>query len=66
MQADDILQLAEDALVAAGGHRVNRKTGRAIRISAAGVLAKDGFTRYLDVGREGLEAARRSRLEYGR
>lgn len=61
VEADDTLEAAEEAEVASGGNRVNRKTGRPKRITA-GVLGVEGYERYLDAGREALEAVRVSVL----
>ena len=59
--ADDVLEAAEEAEVASGGIRVNRKTGRPKRLNA-NVLGKEGYERYLDLGREVREIARGSVL----
>ena len=58
--ADDALEAAEEAEVSSGGNRVHRKTGRPKR--TPGVMSAEGYERYLDVGRDALEAARASVL----
>ncbi|ORY34106.1 hypothetical protein BCR39DRAFT_518512 [Naematelia encephala] len=63
VEADDAMQAAEDAEVANGGNRVNKKTGRAIRISAAGILGREKYERYFDIPIGELEEFRRTKLE---
>jgi proline dehydrogenase len=55
--ADDVLYAAEQAAIAAGEKRVNRKTGRPIRINA-NVLGSQGYPRYLDMREAELETVR--------
>ncbi|KAK4684821.1 hypothetical protein P7C73_g5344, partial [Tremellales sp. Uapishka_1] len=61
ISADDMLEEAEEAAVREGGMRLNRKTGRSIRINA-NVLGREGYIRYLDLGEEALKTARGSSL----
>lgn len=66
VRADDMFEMAEDAVVALGGERMNRKTGRPVRLSAAagvlgadGIMKKPGYSRYLDMSDEALKEARK-------
>lgn len=63
VEADDALEAAEEAKVASGGIRLNRKTGRPRRITA-GVMGVEGYERYLDMGKEALDSARASVLSF--
>ena len=69
VRADDMFEMAEDAVVALGGERMNRKTGRPVRVSAAmgvfgadGMMRKPGYARYLDMSDEALAIARKEPL----
>ncbi len=50
VEADDVLQAEDDARLAEGVGRVNKKTGRPVRLTA---LGREGYVRYLDV--DGME-----------
>lgn len=56
IRTEDMLEMAEEAVLADGGERINRKTGRPVR-AAAGVADK-GFEREIDLGAEALAIAR--------
>ncbi len=67
VEADDTLEAAEEAELALGGNRVNRKTGRPRRLNA-GVMGMEGCMegceRYIDAGAGALCALRASVLHY--
>ncbi|KAL7419140.1 hypothetical protein Q5752_005976 [Cryptotrichosporon argae] len=57
--ADDVLEAAERAAIAAGERLTNRKTGRPMRI--ASWMGREAYVRWLDVSDAGLLAARNLR-----
>lgn len=57
IRTEDMLEMAEEAVLADGGERINRKTGRPVRAAATGVADK-GFEREIDLGPEALAIAR--------
>lgn len=63
VEADDTLEAAEEAELALGGNRVNRKTGRPRDLNA-GVMGMEGCERYIDAGAGALCALRASVLHY--
>lgn len=63
VEADDTLEAAEEAELALGGNRVNRKTGRPRRLNA-GVMGMEGCEMYIDAGAGALCALRASVLHY--
>jgi hypothetical protein len=57
LRADDMLQAAEEAAIAVGGERRNRKTGRPVRSTNGGE-----YTSYFELDRAILQAARDAQL----
>lgn len=55
--ADDVLEAEWQVAAREGGEMLNRKTGRPVRLS--GVMGREGYVRYLDLGKQALEVGRR-------
>lgn len=63
--ADDMMEMAEEAALANGGERHNRKTGRPVRTVTGWLKGKEegGYVRYLkEAGKEGEAVVRDIRL----
>jgi hypothetical protein len=56
--ADDILEAADLAAAATGDERMNRRTGRPLRVTAV-VPGRVDYVRYLDLSGPALDDARR-------